>query len=183
MEGQHRSGKLRTVSLDNLCNCHVVVIVGSSSNFLPQIIRSLSEGEVPKQKKRLCAFCKGHSHTARACEATRSLRHSGGSNSPTTKPRREPTTVLSQLHHDLGANAGSLLSIDEDEECVVQVVALFAPAPAPDVLDPATLCKVITFTTNDVAAPHRTGITCWGRLMGWCNHFKSTRHFLFAKCA
>ena len=91
--------------------------------------------------------------------------------------------VLSQLQHDLGANAGSLLSIDEDEECVVQVVALFAPAPAPDVLDPATLCKVITFTTNDVAAPHRTGITCWGRLMGWCNHFKSTRHFLFAKCA
>jgi hypothetical protein len=158
-----------------LRNCHVVVIVGSS-NFLPQIIRSLSEGEVPKQKKRLCAFCKGHSHTARACEAKKAFGRLLQSNNQVRE-------VLSQLQHDLGANAGSLLSIDEDEECVVQVVALFAPAPAPDVLDPATLCKVITFTTNDVAAPHRTGITCWGRLMGWCNHFKSTRHFLFAKCA
>ena len=66
---------------------------------------------------------------------------------------------------------------------VVQLLAVAAPVPTPDALDSDVICKVATYSSWDqTRGPRCTVVTTWGRVLDWCNNFKSEKHFLFAKC-
>ena len=152
----------------------------------PNLFRFPSQGEqhVSKRIKFDCGFCGGQQgpagHVIRSCWAFKSF----GVRVQSTDGMR---AVLASAHFPRDVDALAAITALEPipgGDFSVQLLAIAAPVPTPDVLGAVVRCKVATFNSWNLSrGPVRTVVTTWGDVLEWCNHFKSKKHFLFAKCA
>ena len=67
-----------------------------------------------------------------------------------------------------GPESQGASQLDPISEYAVQLLAIAAPNPAPNVLDPSVSCKVAIYSSWDSAlGPRRITITTWGHVMSW----------------